>query len=334
MNIKEWCNNVIATKERVALPIMTHPGIELIDKKVIEIVTDGKVQLEAIKALNDNYPSAACNVMMDLTVEAEAFGAKIVMPEDEVPTVVGRLVESLEDIEKLQVPDLNAGRLPEYILATRLVAETITDKPIFGGMIGPFSLAGRLFDMTEIMMACYTEPETAELLLDKCTEFLIKYAQEIKRQGVQGIIVAEPAAGLLSNDGCEEFSSRYVKKIVDAVQDDDFMIILHNCGNKGHCTEAMLASGAQAFHFGNAINMVDALEVCPKDKLVMGNLDPVGMFKSASEQEMYIATTALLVATKAYPNFVLSSGCDIPPHIPHENIKAFYKALADFNKSL
>ena len=29
-----------------------------------------------------------------------------------------------------------------------------------------------------------------------------------------------------------------VRRIVDAVQDDSFMVVLHNCGNTGHCTDA------------------------------------------------------------------------------------------------
>ena len=37
---------------------------------------------------------------------------------------------------------------------------------------------------------------------------------------------------------------------------------------------------------------------------------------------------------KQYPNFVLSSGCDTPPHTPMENIDAFFKALDDFNKTI
>ena len=96
------------------------------------------------------------------------------------------------------MPSLEAGRVPQYLLAERLVAESIQDKPIFGGCIGPFSLAGRLFDLSEMMMAIYTEPDTITLLLEKCTAFLKSYCQAIKETGVQGVIIAEPAAGLIS----------------------------------------------------------------------------------------------------------------------------------------
>jgi len=40
----------------------------------------------------------------------------------------------------------------------------------------------------------------------------------------------------------------------------------------------------------------------------------------------------LLERTAGYRNFVLSSGCDVPPHTPLENVASFYEALGEFNK--
>ncbi len=334
MNIRQWIVEVIESGKRIAIPIMTHPGIEYTGKSVKSAVTDGRVHYEAIRALNENYPAAACTVIMDLTVEAEAFGAEVLFPEDEIPTVTCRLLTGLSAVEQLQIPDMQAGRLPQYILANRLAAENIKDKPVWGGCIGPFSLAGRLYDMSELMIACYCEPDTARLLLEKCSRFLVDYCLELKKQGIQGIVIAEPAAGLLSSEGCEEFSSRYVKPVVDAVQDDHFIVILHNCGNKGHCTDAMLSTGAAGYHFGNQIDMLLALEQCPPDVLVLGNLDPVGLFRNASARLMKEATADLLNTTSQYANFILSSGCDIPPHVPEANIVAFYEALEEYNQKI
>lgn len=329
--MKKWTEEVLKIPQRLAIPIMTHPGIELLGKSVKEAVTDGNIHFEAIQKLNDIYPSAACTVIMDLTVEAEAFGAEIIFPEDEIPSVVNRLVSDRESVDKLAIPTLSAARIPQYLLANRLASEQITDKPIFAGCIGPCSLAGRLYDMSEFMMACYCDPETAKALLEKCTAFLINYCKALKEQGVDGVVIAEPAAGLLSGEGCQEFSSDYVRQIVESVQDDNFIVVLHNCGNKGQCTEAMVNSGAAALHFGNVIDMNETLQQCPSDILVMGNLDPVGLFKDASSETVEQTTLALLSKTESYPNFILSSGCDIPPHTPHANIKAFYKALDQFN---
>ena len=311
---------------------MTHPGIELCGNTVLKAVTDGQAHADAICALNERFPADAVTAIMDLTVEAEAFGAEIRFSENEIPNVIGRLVSDADEVAALEVPSLDRGRVREYLKANSIVASRIKDKKIYGGCIGPFSLAGRLFDLSELMMAMYIEPETVTMLLDKCTAFITEYVKAMKETGINGVILAEPAAGLVSNDDCFQYSSTYVKKIVDAVQDDSFSIVLHNCGNTGHCTEAMLRSGAYALHFGNKADMVEALNVCPPDLPVMGNIDPVGIMRQATPEQVYSAVSELLEKTAGYDNFILSSGCDVPPRTPFENIQAFYQALSDYNE--
>lgn len=331
IDMKAWAESLIESPSRMAIPIMTHPGIELCGYTVRKAVSDGEIHAEAILHLNQEWPAAATTVIMDLTVEAEAFGANIVFEDHSIPTVTGRLVSDMRTVATLKVPSLETGRVQQYLKANRLTAEAIQDKPVLAGCIGPFSLAGRLFGMSEMLMAMYIEPETVHLLLEKCTRFITDYIRAIKETGVNGLVIAEPAAGLVSNEDCAAFSSRYIKTIVDKLQDDRFMIILHNCGNTGHCTEAMVSTGAAGFHFGNQADMVEALRCCPSHALVLGNIDPVGVMKMTSAEKVFQAVTSLLEATREFPNYVLSTGCDVPPQIPMENIRAFYDALKRFN---
>lgn len=332
MNTAQWIKTLIGQKERTAIPIMTHPGIELIGKRIVDAVTDGETHFRAVEALARHFPrTAASTTIMDLTVEAEAFGANLHMSPDDIPSIEGRLISDYTGIKALQIPTLDEKRIPQYLKADELAAKQL-DIPVFAGCIGPFSLAGRLYDMTEIMMAIYIEPDAMQLLLEKCTEFLLNYCRAIKRTGVAGVIMAEPAAGLLSDEDCRTFSSIHIRRIVEAVQDESFAVILHNCGNTGHCTQAMLAVGASGYHFGNKADMVEALQSCPADVLVMGNIDPVGVFKQGTPEQVYAETSSLLERTAVFPNFVLSTGCDVPPRIPVENIEAFYQALAQFNR--
>lgn len=330
--MKKWIEQVMASEKRIALPIMTHPGIEYIGKTVREAVTDGEVHFAAIKALAERFPSAASTVIMDLTVEAEAFGAPILIADEEIPTVTGRLVSDAASVEALQVPSLEAGRVPEYLKANRLAAAQITDRPVLAGCIGPFSLAGRLYDMSEIMVAIYLEPDVIMALLDKCTAFLIDYCKALKATGVAGVVMAEPAAGLLSNEDHQMYATPYIKQIVDAVQDDDFTVILHNCGNTGQCTGAMVETGAAAMHFGNLVDIPQALTEVPSDILVMGNLDPVVVMQQATPEEVAAATTDLLEKTRGAKNFVISTGCDLPPAVPEANLTAFFAAVEAFNQ--
>ena len=282
--------------------------------------------------LTEQYPSAAACTIMDLTVEAEAFGADVAFSDEAVPAVVGHMLTDVESIYNLEVPSLSLGRIPQYLKANLLAAQAVHDRPLFSGCIGPFSLAGRLYDMSEIMVLIYENPKAAHILLTKCTDFIEKYCMALKQTGTNGVVMAEPAAGLMSNEDCKIFSSQYVKRIVDHVQDDDFMVILHNCGNTGHCTEAMVMTGAAAYHFGNKCKMEEVIKEVPPTALAMGNLDPVSVFKDGRQEEMRQAVWSLLGKMRDYPNFVLSSGCDTPPHTPIANIDTFFQALKEYNK--
>ena len=86
-NMKDWIASVIASKQRIAIPIMTHSGIELIGRTVYDAVTNGEIHYQAIQILSEKYPSAASSVIMDLTVEAEAFGAQVYFPNRFWPDV-------------------------------------------------------------------------------------------------------------------------------------------------------------------------------------------------------------------------------------------------------
>ncbi len=331
MNMKEWLNELREAETKKAMPILSFPAVQLMGISVKELISNSDRQAEGMVRIAERVDAAASVSLMDLSVEAECFGSQIVVSEDEVPTVKGSIVSDLEDVEKLQIPPVGAGRTDIYIDAVRKAVEKIHDRPVFAGMIGPYSLAGRLLDVTEIMFYCYDEPDMVALLLDKVTEFLISYGKAYKETGANGIMLAEPLAGLLSPALAEEFSAPYVKRIVDALQDDNFLVIYHNCGN---CTiqmiDSILDTGAAAYHFGNAIDMAEMMKHIPADTIAMGNIDPAGQFRNGTTESIRTETLELMEKCCSYPNFVISSGCDIPPMSKWENIDAFFQAVSDF----
>ena len=60
----------------------------------------------------------------------------------------------------------------------------------------------------------------------------------------------------------------------------------------------------------------------------MGNIDPAGQFVQGTPETMTAAVRDLLTRCGKYPNFIPSSGCDIPAHASWDNIQAFFAALA------
>ena len=328
MNIRNLLWEAAKVGAKKAMPILSFPAAQKMGVSVETLVKSAALQAQAMEIVARETATIASVSLMDLSVEAEAFGAQVRFAADEVPAIIGQLVSDEDEANALAVPDLSAGRASLCIEAVRTAKQNITDKPVLAGMIGPYSLAGRLMDVTEIMYLCFDEPETVHTVLDKVTQYLIQYGQAMKDAGADGVMMAEPLAGILSPDMAEEFSMPYVKRIIDALQDDDFAVLYHNCGNSvRQMLEQIYQLGAAAYHFGNAIDMEAVMKVTPADILVMGNIDPAGQFAGGTVDSITAATKDLLAKCGSYPNFVPSSGCDIPAHAKWDNIQAFFCAV-------
>ena len=103
------------------------------------------------------------------------------------------------------------------------------------------------------------------------------------------------------------------------------------CGNTAtEMTNPLASIGAMGYHFGNAVNMEDALEKMPADRLVMGNVDPAGQFRNGTTESIRKATLEVMEKCCTHDNFIISSGCDIPPMSKWENIDAFFTGVSEY----
>lgn len=332
MNVASHLWNLAREPRMHALPILSFPAVQFMGVNVRELTSSSELQAQAMALIADKTASAASVSLMDLSVEAEAFGAEVRFSANEVPTVIGRLVSDEKAAEALPVPPVGAGRTGIYVETIKLAKKQIFDRPILAGCIGPYSLAGRLMDVTEIMYLCYDEPETVHTVLAKATDFLISYCKAFQDAGADGVVIAEPLAGLLSPDLAEKFSCTYFEQVIQAVQTDNFAVIYHNCGSAVSSFLPQLFSlNATAYHFGNAVEMREILAKAPEDVLCMGNISPAEHFAGGTPESMHEVVTTLLNDCGSCPNFLISSGCDIPPHAKWENINAFFEAINDYN---
>ena len=310
-DMKRWLEELRGAPVKKAMPVLSFPAIQLMGISVRELISSSDAQARGMQLVAQRTDAAASVSLMDLSVEAECFGSAIRVSDEEVPTVVGSIVSTEEEARALAVPPVGAGRTGLYI--------------------GPFSLAARLLDVTEIMIYCYEEPDMVHVLLEKATQFITEYCKAYKEAGANGVVIAEPVAGLLSPALSAEFSGPYVKQIVDAVQDDSFLVIYHNCGNSTiQMIDSILETGSAAYHFGNAIDMAEMMTHIPAGTVAMGNVDPAGEFRNGTPESIRAATLGVMDACCKYPNFVISSGCDIPPMSKWENIDAFFAAVKEF----
>ncbi len=324
----QFANLALTSPTRIAMPIGVYAGLAMTGASVRDAVSNADAQVQAVLAMSAQFHSHVLLTAMDLSAEAETFGCTIRMAEDEIPTVLGRRVTNAADIAALPAPQPGDARTRVHLDAAQKLVAHANGVPVLGGLIGPFSLAGRLFGVSELLELTLTDPALTLKLLARATQFLSAYARAFQQVGAQGVIMAEPAAGLLSPRGLAKFSAPFVKQIISETQTAQFVVVLHNCGAKLVHLPKILESGAEIYHFGAPMDLLAALQQVNGTVILAGNLDPSAVFHAGTPESVRMHTAQLAEATRAYRNVIISSGCDLPPGTAVENLQAFYDAVA------
>lgn len=329
MNVKQWLADARKAAGKKPMPVLSYPAAAHLGISIASMTEDPEVQADVMWYLMRELDMPMAITSMDLALEASCFGAPVT--HEGVPAVSQVILESMDDVESLKVPgaDVILEKSP-YLEAIRLIKEKMEvegdRRPVIAGISGPFSLAGQLRGVTNVMMDCYDDPELLTELVQKTTAFLCVYAKLLKEAGADVLLLAEPLAGVVSPTMASEFSHPFVKQMIDSVQDENFAVIYHNCGaGVPRMFDDLANLGAMVYHFGNAIQLDEAMEKMPKDVIIMGNVDPAGIVAHGSCQAVREAVNHLQRSCGKYDNFWLSTGCDVPPDAPWENLKELMK---------
>lgn len=309
-------------------PLAGFPSVVLTNSSIAENLTNSALQSVSLTSMHRLVDFDIVFPMMDLTVESEALGAKVNWETDAMPTVEGILMQSMEDIEKIAIPEIGEGnRLNVFVETCALLKKTFPDKLVWAYALGPFSIAGRLMGMTDIAIAVKLEPETVHAVLAKCTQLLVNYANALLDTGVDGLMILEPASSLLRVDDATEFSNTYVKQVVDLVKSRDRTPALHNCGSINHLIESFCETGIEALSVGSVVDVSEVYPRLTEDVVLLGNLDPTEVFLRSTPEEVREQADRLSFRMADCERFILSSGCDLPPGVSVENLKAFESAV-------
>ena len=99
----------------------------------------------------------------------------------------------------------------------------------------------------------------------------------------------------------------------------------------GYNILAVLMSSGNFGEFLTALDdMEKIMEHMPANCIGMGNVDPARQFRNGTPDTVYAASKEVMEKCARFPNYVPSSGCDIPPLTDWENIYAFFRAVDDF----
>ncbi len=304
-------------------PLMGFPGTQLNGTTLKQNTFNWGTQFSTVFALQQRFHPDAMFFFVDLSVEASALGLPVRFPLDQSPSVEEHLVKTAKDLEPFALVDILAdGRVMVYVETMRLMARYI-DGLNGAYVIGPFSLAGLLMGATEAAMATMTEPGLLHQVLRFCSGVISRYARALERAGADMVVILEPSASFLSPRQFREFAGRYVQEIIGTLTT---VPILHICGQTTPLLEAMLETGAHGLSLDAMVSLPEAARRLPSDVVLIGNLDTIEVMNQSTPNQVYRAATDLITAMSPYPNFVLSTACDLPAETPLENIHAMMDA--------
>jgi len=320
MSVKSKFDLLIQTGNKSPVPLAFYPGRKLIGASMEQILSDSDKGADCLAAIQKEFEPSMLVRMTELWVEAEAFGAQIVITENAFPAIRSKVAPDMDTAAEIEIPDMASGRLPVFIDMIKKARELMPDVLIFAGITGPFSLCGCLTEAEELMVGCYTDPDVVHSFIERITNFIVAYGNEYKKAGASGVFIAEPSICMLSPDMAEEFSHRYVKKIISEIQTDDFAVVYHNCGDVTQQLQNIKDLNAMAYHFGDAVSMKSVIDMFPKVIPVLGNIHP-SKFSEGNESALTCAIKTLQDSFGSNGNFILSSGCDISPNASVKMLK-------------
>jgi [methyl-Co(III) methanol-specific corrinoid protein]:coenzyme M methyltransferase len=298
-----------------------------------EIHTDAHKMAKMAASTYQLFGFECAVVPFDMGVEAEVLGSKVNYYAHATdilyPTISQHPAEKVEDLN-LQIPsDLSsAGRIPLVTKAIGILKKEVGDQVAIGSWIlGPYTLAGQLLDLSQLAKAAFKKKDLVSKLLDQLAEVLIQIIKIYRKAGADYITVREMGAGpdILSPRMFEDLIIPPLKRIFVEIESPK---VLHICGDTNAIVDQMVLCGADAISVEKKNNVAETRKKLGPNVLIFGELDAYGVLSMGKPEDV---DEAVKEAIDRGVNAIWP-GCDIWPTVPKKNMEALMSAVRKYGK--
>jgi len=315
---------------RLVAPLVGFPGLNMTGCTVKLAQQNYGEHYRVVKLLTETFQPDVVFPLMDLSVEANALGRYTLFPKEESATVLKDAFSANDLLAGAQINISFDTRLLGYVETLKLMSIGLPSSVLRGAYVtGPYSLAALMMGADEAAMATMLRPDELAQVCQFTTEKIQEYVRWLIAAGAQVICILEPSAVMLGPAQFEQFSSAYVRHINDSCKYTGVATVYHTCGNTMHLVGKMTEPGVDAVSLDSpeaGVDLPAVAEKLPPEVMVTGNISPTGAILRERPGDIEAEVTELLRSMEPFPNFVLSTGCDLPQETPLENIHAFMRA--------
>ncbi|MGC9350052.1 MAG: uroporphyrinogen decarboxylase family protein [Anaerolineae bacterium] len=324
----------VLTDRLPCLPIL-HSGLpSLFGEPLGAFFTDAQTMADTIVRGYQTFGYDGVQLSLGVTGEAEALGARVEQPRDAGPVLKENLVSDLEDgatLERLRSRDpTKGGRMPLYEEAVRRTVGRIGDEAFVLAMLrGPLLAASQLYGVENLLIGTITEPEAVRRLLALTSEIALRLGTWLTKSGAHALILGEATCSpnFISPKLYRDLVLPSHTALVTELRAAGWQHVgLHICGNIAPIFEDIISTGVDFLDVDYQVAARQAIDLAKGRVALRGNLDPSGIFRFGTANQVAQATQELCEQAIDCPRWILSSGCDIPPGTPEDNVMAFVNA--------
>ncbi|MBI3361756.1 MAG: uroporphyrinogen decarboxylase family protein [Chloroflexi bacterium] len=298
-------------------------------KQFGEMIADPRAYADMIIKTNEELRSPIVYVGSGYNnYLAAAVGGKIKERPLGAPDLEAALVkETADEIVGTDVTVIEKDPVIQNIReAARMVAKDIGDEVVVSVTTwGPFTLAGQMYGVEPFMKATLKKKDEVHKMLDFATRLVKQfYTPLVEEKVIPMLSIADPTGSgdLISDRVFRTFSLPYLKPLIGWAKEHGAYTWLHICGNTTDKLESIAETGASCFSLDYKVDMAVAKQRLGSKIALAGNIDPVSVLNQKSPDDVRLAGQACIDAASADGGFILTSGCDLPPTISMDNLKA------------
>jgi len=226
-------------------------------------------------------------------------------------------IRTQAQVDALRITDPEES-VPFVLESIRILRSALPESaPLIGFSGAPFTLfcylveGGGSKSFLEAKTLLFSEPDVADLLLDKLASMSVRYLRAQAAAGAQALMIFDSWVGLLNPEAFRRFALPPTMRILRSLQDLDLPLIYFP--NQGATLlPDIRESGATVVGIDWRIPLSDARRILGPETCLQGNLDPAALFAAPNELERQI--DRVVEEAGPHPGHIFNLGHGIAPN--------------------
>jgi len=287
----------------------------------------------------ERFDLDAAILFSDILTIPDAMGLGLHFVEGGGPKFSKPLI-TLNDIDRLSKPDVGI-ELAYVFDAVSVIKKNLKGRvPLIGFSGSPWTLAtymvegGSSKNFSKVKGLLFENPKHLHQLLNVLADTVIDYLNAQIEAGADSVMIFDTWGGLLNKESYENFSLRYMSKIVDSIHrkydEKTIPVTLFTKGGSAWL-EQIAATGCDGVGLDWTVEIREAERRIGSKVALQGNLDPSVLY--ASPEVITAEVYKVLDQFKGQTGHVFNLGHGITPDVNPESMKVLVDAVHSYTKS-